>query len=62
MLIKKTVDYKVGICSITYYVGKIKKLDFDNDKPIEVTEEQIKLINKSWFEIVEPKKEVKDGN
>ncbi len=55
MLIKKTKDYHVGVCSITGIVGKVNKLKFDDGKSIEVKEEQLNLINKNWYEIIEVK-------
>jgi hypothetical protein len=61
MLIQKTKSYLTGICSITSQVGKEKKLSFDNNEIIEVTEEQIEKINKSWYVEIPTKKEVKNG-
>ena len=46
MLIKKSDKYKVGVSSITEIVGKVKKLEFDEGKEIEVTEEQFERIYK----------------
>jgi len=61
MLIQKTNSYKVGICSITSQVGKEKKLTFDEGLTIEVDENQIEKINKSWYVEIPSKKEVKNG-
>jgi hypothetical protein len=55
MLIQKAKHYLVGICSITSIVGKVKKLEFDSGKEIEVNKEQLEKINKNWYEIVEGK-------
>lgn len=54
MKIKKSIYYRVGICSITEIVGKEKKLSFDSGEAIEVTEQEYNAINAlNWCELIE---------
>lgn len=55
--IKKTKKYKVGVCSITEFVGGKLSQDFREGKPIEVKDEIAEVINSfGWCEIEKTKR------
>ena len=55
--IKKANKFKIGICSITGWVGKKKANEFRDGKPVEVNEKIYKVLKKlNWCEIVKEKK------
>ena len=56
MKIQKTNNYLVGTSSATQIIGKEKKLEFDEGKVVEVTEEQGAIMLKNGWAV-----EVKDG-
>lgn len=61
MEIVKSDSYLVGICSITQWVGKERKLMFDSGLPIEVSEEEFNIIKSHGWCNIYHEKELKDG-
>lgn len=60
MLVKKTDKYKLGICSVTEFIGHKKAEKFNKGEAIEIEKEIAGRLEKfGWVQEVKQKKGVK---